>query len=135
MLPSKIKAGTVAQEMVLTLDLAPTLLALAGVTPPAAMEGRSLTPIFSGDARNWRQSFFIEYYTDTVFPRVLNMGYTAIRTTRHKYIQYRELQNMDELYDLEADPFEMDNIIDTERGRVLVPELAKELTRLQRTGS
>ena len=58
------------------------------------------------DSRDWRSSFLVEYDSDTVFPRIHQMGYVAARTERHKYIQYRELKGMDELYDLEADPFE-----------------------------
>ena len=45
------------------------------------------------------------------------MGYVAVRTTRHKYIHYRELEGMDELYDLENDPYEETNIIDQSDAR------------------
>lgn len=130
--PPRIKAGSISNEMVLTLDLAPTLLALAGLTPPGPMEGRSLAPIFAGDARGWRQSFLVEYYTDTVFPRVLNMGYTAVRTTRHKYIEYRDLQGMDELYDLEADPYEMKNLISMPGSAAIVEQMRSELARFRK---
>src|SRR5687768_18259426 len=43
-----------------------------------------------GVAREWRTSFLIEYWSDTVFPRIQRMGYDAVRTERHKYIRYRE---------------------------------------------
>ena len=43
------------------------------------------------------------------------MGYEAVRSPRYKYIRYRELTGMDELYDLEADPYEMTNLIDDPR--------------------
>jgi N-acetylglucosamine-6-sulfatase len=59
------------------------------------------------------------------------MGYQAVRTERHKYIHYLELQGMDELYDLEADPFELNNLIGTEEGKRLLPSLQAELARLQ----
>ena len=101
--PPRVRAGTLATDLVLSLDLAPTLLELAGVSAPPGMQGRSLTPIFDDAPRTWRESFLIEYFSDTVFPRIRNMGYAAVRTRRHKYIEYRELQGMDELYDLEAD--------------------------------
>jgi N-acetylglucosamine-6-sulfatase len=74
----------------------------------------------------------IEYYTDTVFPRIRNMGYQAVRTERHKYIHYLELTGMDELYDLEADPFELNNLMGTDEGKRLLPQLEAELARLQR---
>jgi hypothetical protein len=59
------------------------------------------------------------------------MGYQAVRTERHKYIQYLELPGMDELYDLESDPFELNNLIGTEEGKRLLPALQAELARLQ----
>ena len=63
--------------------------------------------------------------------RMLTMGYQAVRTERYKYITYSELRGMDELYDLATDPFEMDNLMGSARGRALVPELQAELSRLQ----
>jgi arylsulfatase A-like enzyme len=109
--PSQVKAGTVAAEMVLSLDLAPTLMELAGVRPLAGMQGRSLLPVFAGAPGDWRRSFLIEYYSDTVFPRVHRMGYSAVRTDRYKFIRYGELKGMDELYDLEGDPYEERNLM------------------------
>ena len=128
--PSRVRPGTTPQEMVLSLDLAPTLLELAGLSPSSGLQGRSLVPIFSGAARDWRQSFLIEYFTDTVFPRVRNMGYVAVRTDRHKYIRYRELENMDELYDLERDPYEENNLIADPAARVALERSQSELERL-----
>jgi N-acetylglucosamine-6-sulfatase len=72
----------------------------------------------------------IEYYSDTVFPRVLNMGYSAVRTSRHKYIQYRELKGMDELYDLEADPGEERNLIASPQSASLLAGMQAELKTL-----
>ena len=51
-----------------------------------------------------RENFLIEYYSDTVFPRIRNMGYRAVRTHRWKYIHYVDLADGDELYDLIDDP-------------------------------
>ena len=62
----------------------------------------------------WRRSFLIEYTTDIVFPRMLNMGYDAVRDERYKFIRYRELKGMNELYDLQRDPFELTNLIDAQ---------------------
>jgi N-acetylglucosamine-6-sulfatase len=129
--PSKIKAGSVANDLVLTIDLAPTVLSLAGVTPPAVMEGRSLLPVISGEARDWRKSFLVEYYTDTVFPRVLTMGYSAVRTDRYKYIEYRELQNMNELYDLQTDPYEERNLISLPAAAPILDGMRRELAELR----
>ena len=58
------------------------------------------------------------------------MGYSAVRTARHKYIQFRELKGMDELYDLDADPYEMTNLIAQPEARDLLPQMQTELQRL-----
>jgi N-acetylglucosamine-6-sulfatase len=118
--------------MALSIDLAPTLLELAGVQPSSPMHGRSLVPILSGRPVTWRTSFLIEYFTDTVFPRILNMGYQAVRTDRYKYIHYTDLSGMDELYDLRSDPHEMNNIIDSPASRSVLPRMRQELSLLLR---
>ena len=58
------------------------------------------------------------------------MGYRAVRTERYKYIQYTELEGMDELYDLKADPYEMNNIIDAPEVAPLLGDMQSELVRL-----
>jgi N-acetylglucosamine-6-sulfatase len=127
--PTAIKSGTVRDELVLNIDVAPTLLKLAGL-PAAQMQGRSLVPLFQGQRPEWRNSFLIEYYSDKVFPRVLHMGYRAVRTLDWKYIHYVELEGMDELYDLRADPFELKNLIDQPDAQQALAKLKLELQRL-----
>ncbi|HSF19704.1 MAG TPA: sulfatase [Vicinamibacteria bacterium] len=120
--PNRVAAGTRITQMVLTIDLAPTILELSGVTPPD-LDGRSLVPLLEGKPTEWRHSFFVEYYSDIVFPRIVNMGYEAVRTDRYKLIRYLELENMDELYDLQTDPYEMKNLIDSEEHERVREEL------------
>ena len=133
--PSLATAGSTPPEMALSLDIAPTLLEVAGLKPGAEIQGRSLVPVLKGEARDWRASFLIEYFTDTVFPRIRNMGYVAVRTARHKYIHYRELQGMDELYDLESDPDEETNIIGRSGAQETLRHMQAELRRLtEQTG-
>ena len=129
--PPVIAAGTLVDAMALSTDLAPTVLDLAGVKPLAAMDGRSLAPLLKGTVPNdWRTSFLVQYNTDTVFPRVKDMGYRAVRTQRWKYIRYLDLEGMDELYDLLNDPYEMTNVIDKPELKQQRAELAAELDRL-----
>jgi len=128
--PAAIKAGTVRDEFALNIDLAPTLLELAGVSVPARMEGQSLVPLLNASRTDWRKSFLIEYYSDKVFPRISRMGYKAVRNERWKYIHYFELEGMDELYDLKADPYEMTNIIKRPESARIVEEMNRELQRL-----
>jgi arylsulfatase A-like enzyme len=129
--PRVIKAGTVRDELALNIDVAPTLLELASVAVPGDVQGRSLVPLLKGGETEWRKSFLIEYYSDRVFPRIRQMGYKAVRGTRWKYIHYVELAGMDELYDLESDPFEMKNIIDQPDAAETLSRLKEELERLQ----
>jgi N-acetylglucosamine-6-sulfatase len=130
--PPLVRAGTTPSEMVISLDLAPTLVELAGASPASgiALQGRSLVPILQHSARDWRSSFLVEYFSDTVFPRIRNMGYVAVRTTRYKYIQYQELEQMNELYDLDADPYEERNLMDDPDARPVLERMQSELRRL-----
>jgi N-acetylglucosamine-6-sulfatase len=128
--PRLVKAGAVLDPLALTIDIAPTVLDLAGVAPGPGLDGRSLAPLLRGERPEWRTSFVVEYWTDTVFPRVFRMGYDAVRTRRHKYVRFRELTGMDELYDLERDPRELHNLASDPGRETLRAELGKELDRL-----
>jgi len=128
--PERISAGLRPSEMVLSIDIAPTMLDLAGVTPPDNLHGMSLVPILEGKNPGWRSSFLVEYYSDTVFERIFRMGYKAVRTDRHKYIQYVDLEGIDELYDLSADPYELRNVIDDPSYAATLGEMQAELQRL-----
>ena len=114
----------------MSIDIAPTILELAGANAPAGLHGRSLAPILDGETPDWRDSFLVEYYSDTVFERIYLMGYKAVRTNRMKYIRYEDLDGMDELYDLASDPYEMRNVIDDPRYAEELAEMQAELERL-----
>ena len=103
--PSRFRAGSNPAQLVTSLDVAASALALAGVPPPRPFHGK---PLWS---KTHRDAVLIEYFSDAVFPRIRHMGYHAIRTDRWKYIHYRELTGADELYDLRQDPFELHNLI------------------------
>jgi N-acetylglucosamine-6-sulfatase len=132
--PAKVRAGSRPEAFSLTIDLAPTILDLAGAKPLPNLDGRSLVPTLSADVgpSGWRRSFLIEYNTDIVFPRMLKMGYDAVRNERHKFIRYRELEGMNELYDLQNDPFELRNLIDAKESAVVRGVMEKELEALLR---
>ena len=128
--PKIVKPATVRNELALNIDLAPTLLDLAGVSIPTTSQGRSLVPLLRGSRVAWRKSFLIELYSDKVFPRIVQMGYKAVRNQRWKYIQYVDLNGMDELYDLKTDPYELKNLINEPSARKPLDEMKRELQRL-----
>ena len=127
--PPLISGGQELSTMAANVDVAPTVLDLAGLTPPDDMDGVSIKSVFGGRDFQPRSSFLIEYYTDEVFERIQDMGYRAIRTDRYKYIRYTDLEGMDELYDLVADPYELRNIYDETDPETRV-ELGRQLDGL-----
>lgn len=128
--PAAVKAGTVRDEFALNIDLAPTLLQLAGVSVPPNMEGHSLVTLLNGPRTEWRKTFLLEYYSDRVFPRIRQMGYKAVRNERWKYIHYFELEGMNELYDLKTDPYEMTNVINQPHAAKTLAKMKSEMQRL-----
>src|SRR5262249_14920338 len=130
--PRRVKPGTVHDAFVLSVDLAPTVLELAKAPVPKDVHGRSLVPLLRGETEGWRRSFLIEHFSDAVFARVQKMGYQAVRTARRKYIRYTELPGMDERYDLQADPYELKNVVGAADARPALAELKAELGRLLR---
>jgi N-acetylglucosamine-6-sulfatase len=107
--PRLVRAASKPVEMALNIDLAPTVLSLAGVRTPPAMQGRSLLPVVQGKAGKWRDSILTEYFVDPPYPAT--QKWQSIRTRDWKWIHYPELADADELYDLRDDPGEMRNRI------------------------
>lgn len=130
--PPLIQRASKRDQLVLSLDLAPTLLELANSPGSGGLHGRSLVPLLQRDGPAVRSAFLIEHFSDNVFPRVAKMGYQAVRTDRWKLIHYVDLPDMDELYDLRTDPYELKNLIGDPRAagdhRRLVEELTRQLT-------
>jgi arylsulfatase A-like enzyme len=128
--PASIKPGAVNEKMVLNIDFAPTLLELAGVKPPAEMQGRSFKPLLEGQPApdDWRTSMYYRYYHYPAHHRV--QPHYGVRTERHKLI-YFPLTKFWELFDLEKDPGEMRNVYADEQYADIVRRLKEELTRLR----
>jgi arylsulfatase A-like enzyme len=131
--PRRIKAGTRLRELVICQDIAPTLIELARGRPGQQIQGRSLLPLFSGRRSAWRKSFLIEYWAENAMPWLVGMTYKAVRTDRHKYIHWVNKSRdheLDELYDLETDPFELRNLIRSRSHAAVREKLRKDLARL-----
>jgi arylsulfatase A-like enzyme len=121
-------AGKVAPQMVLNVDLAPTILEMAGLDPAKGMAGQSMVPYLQNPIKPGRDAWRYEYFQD--FPyRIPEME--AVRTTRYKYIEYKGRKPR-ELFDLQTDPREQRNLMNTIEGRNLLPQLQKRLAELRR---
>lgn len=128
--PGLVTAGARITPMALNLDVAPTFLDLAGVEAPAGMQGRSWRPLFEGRTDNWRSSFLYEYFRENWLPGLPTM--LAVRMERWKYVTYPDLQDIDELYDLQADPIEMHNLAQEPAYATQLATMQAELERLKR---
>ena len=129
--PALIKPGTRRNQMVLTVDFAPTLIEVAGGAVPAGLHGKSFAPLFSANGPALREAFLVEHFSENVFPRTRQMGYRAIRSEAWKYIHYVDLPNADELYDLNRDPYEMRNLIASAGHAAELKRLREELAKLE----
>ncbi|MFP4477084.1 MAG: sulfatase [Desulfatibacillaceae bacterium] len=125
------RPGTAADQMVLNVDLAPSLLEMAGLPVPRDMQGESFVPYLKNRRKRGRDAWMYEYFKD--FPYNVP-EHTAVRTDRYKYVRYQGGRG-DELYDLVEDPREMHNLIGTAKGDELKPRLAARLDELEKEGA
>jgi N-acetylglucosamine-6-sulfatase len=123
----------VVEEMVLTLDIAPTVLELCQLPPIANIDGRSFQKLAQGKPAGWRKSWYYEYNYEVQFPYTPNVR--GVRTDRWKYIHYptgdgQADRHLAELYDLASDPMETRNLAADSRQSGQLKKLQKELHRL-----
>ncbi len=123
--PELLEGGEPIQAMVQNIDIAPTVLEMAGLQAPEYMPGRSLTPLFAREDVPWRDRIFYEYYWEYDFPHTPTMH--GVRTDRYKYIRYHGVWDSNEFYDLQEDPNEMNNIIASPEHQELIKSLATEI--------
>lgn len=130
--PGKTPAGSVCKEIVSLLDVAETMLDVAGLEIPADMQGRSLLPILAGQApADWRKSFYYHYYEYPVPHRV--RPHYGVVTDRYKLVHYYKPDVDDwELLDRQADPLEVKNYYKDPAYADTVKQLHAELIRLRK---
>ena len=128
--PKMIQPNTVVNDIVTNIDIAPTLLELAGVSIPIEVQGKSFVKNLSGKTpKNWRQSMYYHYYEYPFWHHV--QPHYGIRTERYKLIHFYYDIDVWELYDLKNDPSEMNNIIADKKHKKLITKLKKELYTLK----
>lgn len=109
--PELFSGGRTITDVIAGLDIMPTVLNAAGITPPPDLDGRSMLPLLAGNPDpKWRKDLLYEYYWERNFPQTPTLH--ALRTDRYKYIHYYGIWDSDELYDLQEDPLETNNLID-----------------------
>jgi N-acetylglucosamine-6-sulfatase len=107
-----VAAGEVRDQMAVNIDLAPTMARWGRATPDRIMDGQSLTPLLgaNGATQNWRSDFLIELYRH--LPPAQNGDVIkAVRTEHEVYVEYASGPR--ELYDLRADPYQLQNVYAT----------------------
>ncbi len=128
--PKMIRPGTTNQELVLNVDVAPTILDLAGVQVSPDVNGKSLEPLLKGQSVPWRKDFLYEYYE---YPAVhMVRKNRGIRTKHWKYIHYFEKPEEFELYDIKNDPYEVNNLYSNPAYKDVVAQLKARLIELRR---
>jgi N-acetylglucosamine-6-sulfatase len=107
--PELYEGGQVVEQVIGNIDVGPTILHAAGLQTPEYMDGQSFLDLPNGETPRWRDYFLYVYYWEKNFPQTPTQF--ALRGDRFKYITYYGLWDVDELYDLQADPGETKNLI------------------------
>jgi arylsulfatase A-like enzyme len=131
--PKNVPKGKVRDEMVLNIDLAPTLLEFAGVSIPSTFQGKSWVPLLENKSTSWRKSFLAEYFYErpyTTTPTVL-----SVRTDTAKLITYPGHDQWTELFDLVHDPYEIKNLVQDPASQKLLEQMKSELQAQIRASS
>jgi len=115
----ELSGNHVESRLVSNVDLASTIADYAGVTPGIVQEGRSLLPLMERPGRPWRSAVLLER---------VGLGYNAIRTDEWKYIQ--RLNGGIELYDMRADPYELENLAGKPEYAAVQSQLVAEMMAL-----
>ncbi len=139
--PRSIKPGSRSDALISNTDFAPTLLDFAGMATPDYMQGRSFRTIAETgrEPKNWRQSSYYRYWVH--MPPDGQPAHFGIRTKNYKLIffygapmepgkQFRTPPGW-ELYDMQNDPHEMNNLYGDPEYKTLAAKLKKELLRLR----
>ena len=129
--PRLARRGAVLDAQVLNIDLAPTLLELAGVPRPASFQGRSWVPLLTGEAGSVRDRFLYEYFHEAGW---IPPTMVALRRGDHKLIRYPGRPEWQELFRLSDDPHERRNLARDPASRIVLRAMSDALdSELART--
>lgn len=122
----RARRGMIDSGFVLNIDMAPTILDLAGLSVPQGIQGRSIVPFLKGSVVGWRKEIFTEHLWD--LPEIPQTE--AVRTEQWKYIRYPQHPEFEELYDLLNDPVEKNNLVFDKRYSEIRGKLSKNCDQI-----
>lgn len=115
------------EDIVLNIDIAPTIFDFAGLKAPAGWQGKSLVNYLKGEnPAKSREAFLCEHLWDT--PAIPPSE--GLRTSDWKYFRYRHDMKHEELYNLVKDPWEMKNLVNETAYQVRLKKMRDECDRL-----
>jgi N-acetylglucosamine-6-sulfatase len=120
--PAIVQGGTVVDEVVANIDIAPTIMEAMGLNKPPHMDGESFLSLAQGKEIPWRDYFLYVYYWEQNYPQTPT--HFSLRGDQYKYTTYYGVWDTDELFDIQADPQEQNNLIHD-------PKFAKQKTEMQ----
>ncbi len=123
--PNLFEGGQVVEEVVANIDISATIFEAAGIKTPGYMDGSSMLPLVSGEPYEWRKNFLYVYYWEWRFPMTPTV--MALRQDRYKFITTYGLWDIDELYDMENDPTESNNLIAEPKYQEIAKSMQDEL--------
>jgi arylsulfatase A-like enzyme len=140
--PKEVASKSISDDIILNVDFAPLFLDLAGVECPSSFQGCSFRPLWQGEPpSDWRQSLYYRYWMHKAHHNVY--AHYGIRTKRYKLIYYYsdaldQAGTIDEsyepeweLFDLEADPYELNNVYRDPAYETVIADLKEQLHGLQ----
>ncbi len=137
--PASIKAGSRSDEIINNTDFAPTILDFAGAATPKTMHGRSFATILKGKTPgDWRTTTYYRYWMHMAHHK--NPSHFGVRTKTHKLIFYYGCTPTGrqrtppgwELYDMVADPTEVNNVYGKPAYAAVTKQLKAEMLRLRK---
>ena len=126
--PELFSGGSKIDKMVANIDIAPTIMEAMGLEKPPHMDGESFLPLAQGKDIPWRDYFLYAYYWEKNFPQSPTVF--SLRSDKYKYISYYGLWDTDELFDIEADPGEQNNLIRSSQHKKIHNQMERRLYRM-----
>lgn len=127
--PAYTKAVSTSNAMIQNIDFAPTILAMAGAKIPDWMQGLNLVPVLTGKQKQLQRKYLYYHYYEFVKDHTV-IPHIALRSEYYKLIYFYTAKEW-ELYDLQKDPSEQNNLIHSPAHKSIIQSLKKELIVLR----